>query len=284
MGRVFRGSVAIASGQLTAHQLRGSAWRRLFPDVYACASLRVTHELRALAVTRLLVPGAVAAGRSAAVLWGVQLAGPDDAVECIVPATTTAGAVAGVRLTRRRLSATEITSRRDVPTTMAMRTALDLARIRPLDEAVVALDRFLAPGLVFISEVRAAAEGLTGRDCRQVRRVAQLADGLSGSPQETRLRLLIHRSDLPRPVAQYSVRIGDRFVARVDFAWPEHRLAVEYEGLWHGEAQQVARDRQRLNALTRAGWRVVFVTAADLRDPIRLVARLAEALTAPRFA
>ena len=51
----------------------------------------------------------------------------------------------------------------------------DAATGEPLDEAVVALDRFLVPGLVLLSEVRAAADGLTGRDCRQVRRVAQLA-------------------------------------------------------------------------------------------------------------
>jgi very-short-patch-repair endonuclease len=109
--------------------------------------------------------------------------------------------------------------------------------------------------------------------------VAQLADGLAGSPQETRLRLLLHRSALPRPVAQYTVRAGGRFVARVDFAWPEHRIALEYEGLWHGKAhQQVIADRRRLNDLTAAGWLVLFVTAADLRDPTRLLARLRTAL------
>ena len=201
-----------------------------------------------------------------------------------MPGRTAAGAVAGVRLTRRSLATTEVTLRRDVPTTTPTRTALDLGRIRPPDEAVVALDLFLRPGLVFLDEVRAAAALLRGRDCRRVREAAANADGLAGSPQETRLRLLIHRSGLPRPVAQYSVRLDDRFVARVDFAWPEHRLAVEYEGLWHGQHQQVGHDRQRLNGLTRAGWKVVFVTATDLRHPERLVARIAEALGIPRFA
>jgi G:T-mismatch repair DNA endonuclease (very short patch repair protein) len=229
------------------------------------------------------VPGAVACGRSAAGLWGVELAGSEDPVECVVPAASRSGTVPGVRLTRRALPDDRIVTRRGIPTTDALRTALDLASILPMDDAVVALDRFLGPGLVFLSEVREAAGTLTGRYCRQVRHVAQLADGLAGSPQETRLRLLLHRSGLPLPVAQYSVRVGDRFVARVDFAWPDHRLAVEYEGLWHGEHQQVARDRKRLNALTRAGWRVVFVTADDLRRPERLIARLAEALGVPRF-
>jgi hypothetical protein len=274
----------LRSGRLTRAQLRSSAWQRVFPDVYACATLTLTHQVRAFAATRVLIPGAVACGRTAAVLWGVELAGPADPVECVVPASCRGGVVAGVRVTRRELPGDRIITRRGIRTTDALRTALDLASIQPMDDAVVALDQFLAPGLVFLSEVREAARNLTGRGCRQVRRAAGLADGLAGSPQETRLRMLLHRSELPPPVAQYSVRAGGRFLARVDFAWPERRLAVEYEGLWHGRPQQVARDRRRLNALTRAGWRVVFVTAADLRDPARLVARVAEALASPRFA
>ncbi|MGY1729604.1 endonuclease domain-containing protein [Geodermatophilus sp. SYSU D01062] len=80
-------------------------------------------------------------------------------------------------------------------------------------------------------------------------------------------------------VPQYTVRDdGGGFIARVDLASPEHRLAVEYDGAWHGEPGQLRRDRHRLNGLTAAGWRVVFVTAADLRTPEALVARVVEAL------
>jgi very-short-patch-repair endonuclease len=73
--------------------------------------------------------------------------------------------------------------------------------------------------------------------------------------------------------------VDGRFVARVDFAWPEHKLALEYDGLWHAEPGQFAKDRRRLNRLQAAGWRVVFVTAADLHDPERLLARIAAALS-----
>ncbi|MGY1915681.1 hypothetical protein [Blastococcus sp. SYSU DS0973] len=89
-GTVFRGSAAGRAGLLIRHQVQSSAWRRAFPDVYACASLDLTHELRAGAATSLLVPGAVACGRTAAVLWGVGLATPDDDDddECTVPRTS----------------------------------------------------------------------------------------------------------------------------------------------------------------------------------------------------
>jgi very-short-patch-repair endonuclease len=125
--------------------------------------------------------------------------------------------------------------------------------------------RLLSTGLVFLDEVRAAAILATGRDCRAIRRAVELADGLAESPQETRLRLLIRRSGRPQPTAQYRIRVQGRFVARPDLAWPEHRLALEYDGAWHGEPSQFRRDRQRLNRLTAPGWRVLFVTAADLR-------------------
>jgi len=117
-----------------------------------------------------------------------------------------------------------------------------------------------------------------------VRCAVGLADGLAESPQETRLRLTLGRSRLPAPVAQFVVRDNGGFVARVDFAWPGHRLALEYEGAWHGQGHQVAKDRRRLNRLAAAGWQVLFVTAEDLRHPEELLARIAAALVARAYA
>ena len=109
------------------------------------------------------------------------------------------------------------------------------------------------------------------------REVADLADGLAESPQETRLRLLLRRGGLPAPEAQYRVFDAEGFVARVDLAYPDLRLAVEYDGAWHGAPGELARDRRRLNRLTAAGWRVVFVTAEDLHRPQELLGRIAAA-------
>ena len=84
-GRVFSGSSVVREGLLTRAQLRSSAWQRLYPDVYACAGLEVTHAVRALAVTRLLLPGEVASGRTAAALRGADARAPEDEVEVTVP-------------------------------------------------------------------------------------------------------------------------------------------------------------------------------------------------------
>ena len=77
---------------------------------------------------------------------------------------------------------------------------------------------------------------------------------------------------------EFEVIHEGRLIARVDFAWPDRMVAMEYDGLWHAEKGQFARDRARLNALREAGWVVVFVTAADMHRPQRLLGRVAAAL------
>lgn len=271
---MFRGSTAVGQGLLTPNQLRSPVWRRLFEDVYLHVDNPVSHVLRARAAAGLVVPGAVVTGRSAAVLWGVELAEADDEVELTVPPSRHPRRVPGVRVRRAVLPSDHVRPLRDVPVTTARATTLRLAASLALDDAVVAIDRMIASGIVDLASVRALAAAGRGPGSARARTACALADGRAESPQETRLRLLIGRSSLPSPVAQFTVRHEGRFLARVDFAWPELKVALEYDGLWHAEAGQFARDRQRLNRLHAAGWRVFFVTAADLRDPQRLIARL----------
>lgn len=281
-GRVFRGSTVVRDGGLTRGQLRGPAWQRLFRDVYACTTVEVTHSLRAAAAAQLLIPGSVVSGRSAAALWGVRTAaGPTDDVELTLPPGSSACTVPGVRVRRWPLAPEEVRRRGRTPLTAPARTAVDVGREPgPVEESVAVVDALVVAGRVPLEDVRRAAAAATGPRCRRARAVAALADGLAGSPQETRLRLLLHGSALPRPVAQHTVLDADgRFVARVDFAWPDRRLALEYEGAWHGRPQQVGKDRARLNRLTACGWRVLFVTAEDLRDPVLLIARIAAELS-----
>jgi very-short-patch-repair endonuclease len=109
--------------------------------------------------------------------------------------------------------------------------------------------------------------------------VAARADGLAESPQETRLRLLFSREGLPAPVARFRVFGNDGSIARVDVAYPELELAIEYDGAWHGEREQFAEDRRRLNRLVAAGWVVLHVTAAEMRDPTALGARIRALMT-----
>jgi hypothetical protein len=275
----FLGWWAVDEGLLTVDQLRSSAWRRVFRGVYVHRDVPDSHELRARAAC-VLLPRAVVSGRSAAVLWGVDLAETEDDVEVTVPAGFHAVRVPGLRARRAAMPWERRTVLRGTPVTTPEETAVRLAGLLPGDEGVVAVDQVLATRSARLDDVRALAAVGTGRGAARARRACSLADGLAGSPQETRLRLIMRRAGLPAPVAQHEIRHEGRFVARVDFGWPELKVAVEYDGLWHADEAQFPKDRQRLNRLREAGWTVVFVTAADLRDEERLVARIAAALRA----
>ncbi|GAB4080456.1 hypothetical protein GCM10028783_14040 [Modestobacter muralis] len=271
-GRVFRGSWATNSGVLTRAQLRSSAWRRIREDVYADAAEPDTHRLHARAVSLVMPPGAALGGRTAAVLSGLpDAAGPDDPVEVVLP-TTVRWDPPGVFVRAAELDGDVVGLGPFLRWTAPVRTAVDLARRGPVPAAVVLLDQLVQARVVELAAVRAAVAALPRcRGSRTAREVVARADGLAQSPQETRVRLLLAASDLPGPVAQFEVRDAGAFVARVDFAWPAQKVALEYDGLWHADPAQFRRDRERLNRLTAAGWRVVFATAADLHRPDRLL-------------
>ena len=240
-GRVFRASAVIERGLLTRNQLRGPTWRRVWPDLYAHRDVEVTHALRARAATALLVPGSVVTGCSAAVLWDVDLVEAAADVELTVPPTHHPVRVAGLRVRRSRLPDGWMCRRRGVVVTTPEATAVRVAAALPGDDAVVAVDRLVASGLVPLGPVRELAATARGPGTAKAREACRLADGLAESPQETRVRLLMARGGLPAPVAQFVVRDARGFVARVDFAWPERRVAVEYDGVWHAEPGQFAR-------------------------------------------
>ena len=274
-GTVFRGTTAVARGLLTSKQLRGPAWRRLRQDVYADARLPVTHDLLVAGVGLVLPHGAAFGGRSAAVSWGVpDVATAEDPVYVLLPRGTRWNAGPGVRCRQQTGEQTFVRHGRRWCTSR-LDTAIDLVRFEPGDEAVVVLDHLIREGLVELPAVRSALEG---RDpcfgLARARRAAHLADGLAESRQETRLRLLLLRGGLPPPVAQHVIRSGGTFLARVDLAYPDLRLAIEYDGLHHAGREAFFADRRRLDRLTAAGWTVVHVTAEDMRHPVRLLARI----------
>ena len=79
---------------------------------------------------------------------------------------------------------------------------------------------------------------------------------------ETRLRLVIVDGGLPRPVAQFEVRdAAGRLIGRVDLAYPEWRIAIEYDGDHHRGRVAYRDDQRRANALRVAGWTVLRFTA-----------------------
>jgi hypothetical protein len=215
----------------------------------------------------VLPPDAAIAGRSAAALYGVLPLGSREPVEVVVPSKSRFPWSADIRIHRAALAAPDVRHRPGLRLTSPSRTAWDLAQWLDPVEAVVLLDAMVAAGILSLGEFKGYIDGRAGnRGWRRAERVAGLVDAGAGSPQESRLRVRLVMSGLPVPVTQYVIEHNGHFVARADLAWPLQRVAVEYDGLWHGTTDQFHADRRRLNELAVSGWLVLHVTAQRLRE------------------
>ncbi|MFC0503820.1 endonuclease domain-containing protein [Micromonospora costi] len=147
------------------------------------------------------------------------------------------------------------------PTTAAWETAVWLEPVR----AVGIVDALLAHGLTNAEALMELADRRIERQGgRRARWIFSLADPGAQSPPESHLRVRLVLAGLPRPVAQHPVRLPSGLVLHPDLAWPRYRVAVEYDGVWHADADQLHRDRRRLNQLVSAGWLVLHVTGRRL--------------------
>lgn len=266
--KIFSAHEAIALGVVTAGELRSAAWRQIFRGVYADARMPVSHLARCEAAAHwLLPPGAVIAGRSAVAFHGGLSPRDSDPVEVLSPGAVRVGPARGLRVHAGDLDPAEVVTHGRVRVTAALRTCWDLAQWCDLAEAVALIDSLLGRGVVKQDELeRYALTRTARRGAKRFARAIGLADAGAQSAPESRTRVGLVLAGLPRPIAQHVIDDRGRFVARVDLAWPEYRVAVEYDGVWHAEAGQFHRDRQRLNRLVGQDWIVLHLTAKRLRD------------------
>ncbi len=270
--RVFLARDAVRQGLLSADHIRGPAWQRILRGVYADAAIPVDHGIKTEAAALVIPPTAAITGVSAAWLWGARLASPQDPVDVVHPPIPRLRRTAGLRVRTSPVPASDTETLNGMRVTTPLRTAWELARRLNLVDAVTYCDVLAARRWFDAASLTDYLRQQSGRrGYRTVRQVFELVDGRSESPQESRLRVHMALAGLPRPVLQYEVRVGSRFVARIDFAWPDHKVAVEYDGVWHADTSQFIRDRARLNRLQAAGWYVHHVTVRDMADIDRTV-------------
>lgn len=275
---VFIGSHAIAEGAITRKQLRERSYRRLVQGVYADPGMPFDHRLRCQGVALLLPQGTAIGGHSAAAWHGAPFAAPHDPVTVLRPADVEWKGPRGTKVHRTELNMADVEGRDGVPVTSPLRTAWDVAALEPLATAVAALDAMVRAGTVRMVDLQVMADAGAGRwGVTKVRRAVPLVDPRAESAPESRVRVACVLAGLA-PVPQYEVRVAGVFLGRVDLAFPEQRLAIEYEGAYHFEDGQIVRDDARIARLVAAGWRVIRLSAPDLRDLDAGVRRIREEL------
>ncbi|KJE23939.1 Protein of unknown function (DUF559)/Domain of unknown function (DUF4095) [Frankia torreyi] len=231
----------------------------------------VRDELRAHARALVAVGGGTICGLTAARLHGLPgllLRRPEEPVDVALPGADGYRQRRGYRRHRMTLGDSEAVDLAGLRVSSVPRTLEDLALLCEREVFVCVLDAMLQGRLMTEGDLL----GLRGRvEARRhggrARHWWTLIDGRAESPLETRLRLLLGDAGLLPEELQWPVHdpMTRRLVARLDFAWPSARLAIEADGVGpHGEPEALHRDRSRQNELVRLGWEVLRFTWRDV--------------------
>jgi hypothetical protein len=271
LGLITHDDIAgLASRHAIDRLVRAGVLDRVHRGVYRIAGHPVTYAQRVLAACLAAGPDAVASHLSAAWIWGLLHEEPD-VVEIAVPRPLQYKLQNVIVHRSTDLERADTTVRRGIPVTNPMRTLIDMAAVASPGTVATALRRALSSRSVAFAATEATLDRVARKGRRGVRMFRILLDGQRDNQQpagvfEAKFSSLIRRFGLPTPVAEYDVYADDgRWLARVDFAYPDARLFIELDGLEaHGSAPALQRDLSRQNALVDAGWQPLRYTWADL--------------------
>lgn len=165
-----------------------------------------------------------------------------------------------------------------MPLTSPAWTWTDLALTGSLLEGLILADRVIRSGRAEFGErpealasPRQLQQALRQRGRANGVRTAAEALGLArdgvDSPQETRLRLMMHHAHLPEPeVNEWLCDGAGRRVVQPDLSLPAWRLAIQYDGEDYHSGEQMRKDVRRTERTEALGWKELRITRDHMRD------------------
>ena len=272
-------------------RLRTGAWRRVCRGQYTAESIGaesppwlagvVAHRLASAAALRSLTGDVVLSHQSATVEYGLSAWGLD-----LSRVHVTRRDGAGGRVTRTvvqhnaQLPAGSVWLRDDRHVVTPARSIIEVASTLGVEPALAIADEALRRGLVTMQALEyALCDAANWPHAPRARQVVQLANGLSESVGESRLRLLMSNGGLPVPILQAEFRDDGVLIARVDFFFPWFRTIVEFDGRvkYDGNPEALIREKRREDELRDRGYEFVRVTWPDLDHPAITIHRIRQA-------
>ncbi len=240
---------------ITRQVAPGGRWQRLLPGVYLTVTGTVTQDQRQIAALLYAGPRSLITGPAAVRRHRLHSAGPD-VVDVLIPWACRRQSTGFVRVhrTRRMPDRTFVTGpiRFAKPARAVADAARSLTRFDDVRQVVCdAVQRRACTVAELAEELQAGpAKGATlFRDA-----LAEIGDGVR-SVAEADARLLILRSDLPKPM--FNARLHDAdgvFIATVDAWWQEAGVAAEVDSrAYHLGAEDQDRTTERHDRLIAHG-------------------------------
>jgi hypothetical protein len=174
--------------------------------------------------------------------------------------------------------------------TSRLRTWLDVARRMSVEELTVVADHLLRiprPDFEARTGPYATREELADMldrhkgtpGIRKARIALEMARVGADSAPETRLRLALDQAGLPEPELNVPTKLRSGVVRQPDLGYPEHKVAVDYEGEGHSDAAQIVRDIAKEEDYSRAGWLLVRISKRHMEHcALSAVAKVRDAL------
>ena len=234
---------------------------RVHQGVYSFPGVPGSWERDAFAALMVCGRGSALSHRSAGFVLGLDGVRPVG-IEVAVPATrhVTNGEIQ-VHRTRENLPTFLVGKLR---VTQLARTMVDLASVLKPQELEFALDcaqrknRRLLPWIdAYVADLK--------QPCRPglgvlMGFVNTRRDGAMDSVLEVRAWRVLRKHGFPPFVKRYVVRDRGVYVMRLDFAWPELKVALHVDSYqYHQQRERMARDAHQRSLLQVLGWRSVTV-------------------------
>ena len=240
-------------------------------DVWRVTGSCATWDQKLLAACWRTGGAGLASGPAAVAvygLWGARHCTPE-----VMVLKGTGANLPGVRKRQTRwLTGSDISTLGPIPVTSPERTVIDIAALRQPRRTEEVLDDVVHKGLSTAQRIADHLGAMPTRGRTGARHLWELLAERTGDPDgrtnawENAMARLLASNDLPRPVRQHKVVVGSA-VYYLDFAWPEHKVAVECDSvLAHSSGPAFRYDLDRQHDCESLGWTFKRFVPSQLRD------------------
>lgn len=199
---------------------------------------------------------------------------------------------AGVRQHAGTVQPGDVVDRNGVAVMSATRLGLEITTLADVEHSLVVVNNLLNVGHTTLAALAERYDAMAHWPNTLITDlVLRLANPKIESVGESRTFHLCYSHRIPMPEPQYEVKdSAGQILGRVDFAWPELGVFLEFDGkvkyeklLKDGEraSDVVIREKRREERICRqTGWTCIRIVWSDLEHPARTAALIREALSA----
>jgi len=252
---------------ITRQVAPGGRWQRLLPGVYLTVTGTVTQDQRQIAALLYAGPRSLITGPAAVRRHRLHSAGPD-VVDVLIPWACRRQSTGFVRVHRTRRMPDRLFVTGPIRFAKPARAVADAARsLTRFDDVRQVVCDAVQRRACTVAELAEELQAGPAKGATLFREaLAEIGDGVR-SVAEADARLLILRSDLPKPM--FNARLYDAdgvFIATVDAWWQEAGVAAEVDSrAYHLGAEDQDRTTERHDRLVAHGILVLHFPPTRLK-------------------